>query len=206
MNDDSISPRVMALAGLLQALQEVRHLAENGRVDQARLQTAMESVLRIDADSVAEVYGGIAPVAHGLRTLIGYFDNRMGDAQLPKLALAVLQLERNFSRDADAVDAVRSDITRLAGQAHNDGATHPDMLAKLGEIYAKTLSPMKPKVMVQGNPHYLAQDRVVGEIRALLLAAVRSAVLWRQLGGTQWDVLFKRGEMKRAANALLAGT
>ena len=79
MNDDQTSQRVMALAGLLQALQEVRHLAENGRVDQARLQTAIDSVLRIDADSVAEIYGGVAPVADGLRTLIGYFDNRLGE-------------------------------------------------------------------------------------------------------------------------------
>ena len=206
MNDDQTSQRVMALAGLLQALQEVRHLAENGRVDQARLQTAIDSVLRIDADSVAEIYGGVAPVADGLRTLIGYFDNRLGDPQLPKLALAVLQLERSFSRDEDAMEAVRSAVARLAGQAHNDGATHPDTLARLGEIYAASLSPMKPKVMVQGNPHYLAQPQVVGEIRALLLAAIRSAVLWRQMGGTQWDFLFKRGEMKRAAMALLAGT
>lgn len=206
MNDDQISQRVMALAGLLQALQEVRHLAENGRVDQARLQTAMDSVLRIEADSVAEVYGGVAPVAHGLRTLIGYFDNRVGDPQLPKIALAVLQLERNFSRDERAMDDVRSGIAQLAGRAHNDGATHPDILTRLGEIYAETLSPMKPKVMVQGNPHYLAQSQVVGEIRALLLSAIRSAVLWRQMGGTQWDFLFKRGEMKRAATALLAGT
>ena len=203
MNDDQFSQRAMALAGLLQALQEVRHLAENGRVDQARLQTAMDSVLRIDADSVADIYGGVAPVADGLRTLIGYFDNRLGDPQLPKLALAVLQLERNFSRDPDAMEDVRSAIARLAGPAHNDGATHPDILARLGEIYANTLSPMKPKVMVQGNPHYLAQAQVVGEIRALLLSAIRSAMLWRQLGGSQWDFLLKRGEMKRAANALL---
>ena len=206
MNDDQTSQRAMALAGLLQALQEVRHLAENGRVDQAHLQTAIDSVLRIDADSVAEIYGGVAPVADGLRTLVGYFDNRLGDPQLPKLALAVLQLERNFSRDPDAMEEVRSAIARLAGQAHNDGATHPDILARLGDIYAATLSPMKPNVMMQGNPHYLAQPQVVGEIRALLLAAIRSAVLWRQLGGAQWDFLFKRGEMKRAAMALLAGT
>lgn len=206
MNDDQISQRVMALAGLLQSLQEVRHLAENGRVDQAHLQTSIDSVLRIEADSVAEIYGGVAPLADGLRTVIGYLDNRMGDPQLPKIALAVLQLERNFSRDEAAMEDVRSAVAQLAGQAHNEGATHPDILAKLGEIYAATLSPMKPKVMVQGNPHYLAQGQVVGEIRALLLAAIRSAVLWRQMGGTQWDFLLKRGEMKRAAMALLAGT
>ena len=103
MNDDQISQRVMALAGLLQTLQEVRHLAENGRVDQAHLQTSIDSVLRIEADSVAEIYGGVAPVADGLRTVIGYLDNRMGDPQLPKIALAVLQLERNFSRDDAAM-------------------------------------------------------------------------------------------------------
>jgi Uncharacterized protein involved in purine metabolism len=60
--------------------------------------------------------------------------------------------------------------------------------------------------MVQGNPHYLGRNDVVAEIRALLLAAVRSALLWRQMGGSQWDFLFKRGDMKRAVTALLATT
>ena len=52
--------------------------------------------------------------------------------------------------------------------------------------------------MVQGNPHYLGQPGVVSEIRALLLAAVRSAMLWRQLGGNQWQFLFARGAMGQA--------
>lgn len=46
----------------------------------------------------------------------------------------------------------------------------------------------------------------MGEIRALLLSAIRSAVLWRQMGGSQWDFLLRRGEMKRAARDLLAGS
>ena len=52
--------------------------------------------------------------------------------------------------------------------------------------------------MVQGNPHYLGQAGVVAEIRALLLAAVRSAVLWRQTGGQYWDFLFSRKTMLEA--------
>ncbi|MNN35329.1 High frequency lysogenization protein HflD [compost metagenome] len=52
--------------------------------------------------------------------------------------------------------------------------------------------------MVQGNPHYLGQAAVVSEIRALLLAAVRSAVLWRQLGGSYMDFLFSRKTMLEA--------
>jgi Uncharacterized protein involved in purine metabolism len=206
MNADVISPRVLALAGMLQALQEVRHLAENGRLDQGRLATAMDSVFRLDADSAADVYGGVAPVADGLRLLHNHLSGGTGDAHLPKLGLAVLQLERSFDREADVLDGVHNAISRLSAQAQNEGSTHPDILRELGSIYARYLSPLKPKVMVQGNPHYLGRNDVVAEIRALLLAAVRSALLWRQMGGSQWDFLFKRGDMKRAVTALLATT
>ncbi len=58
--------------------------------------------------------------------------------------------------------------------------------------------------MVQGNPHYLAQANVVSEIRALLLAAVRSAVLWRQMGGTLFDFLLQRRTMLAAIDSALA--
>jgi high frequency lysogenization protein len=57
--------------------------------------------------------------------------------------------------------------------------------------------------MVQGNPHYLGQPGVVAEIRAILLAAVRAAVLWRQVGGSYWDFLFSRRAMVQAIDAHL---
>ena len=57
--------------------------------------------------------------------------------------------------------------------------------------------------MVQGNPHYLGQAGVVAEIRALLLAAVRSAVLWRQMGGSLWDFLLAKRRMIDAVDRAL---
>ena len=77
------------------------------------------------------------------------------------------------------------------------------MLAALGGLYADTLSHLRPRILVQGNPHYLGQPGVVAEIRALLLAAVRSAALWRQLGGSLWDFLLARRAMLQATEAWL---
>ncbi|MCF5929353.1 DUF489 family protein, partial [Xanthomonas perforans] len=57
--------------------------------------------------------------------------------------------------------------------------------------------------MVQGNPHCLGHAGVVAEIRALLLAAVRSAVLWRQMGGSLWDFLFAKRAMIEAVDRAL---
>jgi len=195
----SLDDRVLALAGIAQALQQVRRIAETGHSEASVVRTAMDSVFRIDAESPAAVYGGKASLAPGLKVLQGYFNNQNRDDALPPLALAVLQLERRFVKEGATVDKVHAGILRAASQAAELGdSAHPDVLTALGGLYADTISQLRPRVMVQGNPHYLGQAGVVAEIRALLLAAVRSAVLWRQLGGNYWDFLFSKRGMVEA--------
>jgi len=194
--------RVLALAGLVQALQQVRRIADTGQGDGAVLETALDSVFRIDAESPSGVYGGVSSLRPGLTLLQRYFRNEARDELLPRLTLAVLQLERRFSRDAMA-GKVHDGIVALAPSAMRLGTSHPEVLATLGNLYAQTVSHLRPRVLVKGNPHYLGQATVVAEIRAVLLAALRSAVLWRQLGGSMWDFLLRRREMVAAIDAWL---
>ena len=49
----------------------------------------------------------------------------------------------------------------------------------------------------------LGTAAVVAEVRAVLLAAVRSAVLWRQLGGSLWDFMLRRRDMAAAVESQL---
>ena len=202
----SFDDRVLALAGIAQALQQVRRIAETGHSDNAVVRTAMDSVMRIDAPSPAAVYGDSHQLEPGLRLLRDYFGNQGKDALLPRLALSVMQLERRFVRERATVDKVQAGIARAAAQARELGdPAHPEVLGAMGGLYADTISQLKPRIMVQGNPHYLGQAGVVAEIRALLLAAVRSAVLWRQLGGSYWDFLFSRKAMLEAISRRLRG-
>lgn len=187
--------RVLALAGLAQALKQVRRIAETGEAEAAVLTTALDSVFRIDAPTPEAVYGSADAVRPGLRLLHGYFNNLPDDEQLPKLALAVMQLERRFMADAGIVQRVHQGIMAARPEADRNGSTHPEVLAALGNLYADTVSHLRPRVMVQGNPHYLGQADIVSEIRAVLLAALRSAVLWRQLGGGFWDFLLRRRQL-----------
>ncbi len=202
----SFDDRVLALAGIAQALQQVRRIAETGHSDGAVIRTAMDSVMRIDAPSPAAVYGDSHQLEPGLRLLRDYFGNQGKDELLPRLALSVMQLERRFVRERATVDKVQAGIARAAAQARELGdPAHPEVLGAMGGLYADTISQLKPRIMVQGNPHYLGQAGVVAEIRALLLAAVRSAVLWRQLGGSYWDFLFSRRAMLEAISRRLRG-
>ncbi|MFC7300179.1 high frequency lysogenization protein HflD [Cognatiluteimonas weifangensis] len=199
----ALEHRMLALAGLVQALAQVRRIADTGQADAGILATALDSVFRIDAESPAAVYGGQAALRPGLLLLRSYFRNEARDPLLPRLALAVLQLERRFSRDPMA-RRVHDGLLALAPDARRLDSTHPEVLAALGSLYADTVSQLRPRVMVQGNPHYLGQPGVVAEIRAVLLAALRSAVLWRQLGGSLWDFLLRRRAMLAAIDTALA--
>lgn len=199
MNDD----RVLALAGLAQALKQVRRTAESGQAEARVLETALDSVFRIDATSPAEVYGGVERLRPGLQLLREHLTRQAVDPQLPRIALAVTQLERRFVSDDDVAGRVHQGIVALAPKAAEIGSTHPDVLGTLGALYADTVSHLRPRVMVQGNPHYLGQAGVVAEIRAILLAALRSAVLWRQLGGSNWDLLLQRRAMVQAIDGWL---
>ena len=197
--------RVLALAGLSQALQQVRRIAENGQGETGAAEPVLDSIFRIDADSAAAVYGGARRLEPGLRVLSGYLANSGGDPVLPRLAGSTLQLERRFSAEPNTLAAVGNGIAAIAQQAQALGSTHPEVLDALGTLYADTISHLRPRIMVQGNPHYLGQPGVVSEIRALLLGAVRSAMLWRQLGGSQWQFLFARRAMAQAVQGQLGG-
>jgi len=196
--------RVLALAGLAQALHQVRRIAETGQSEPRAAGPVLDAVFRIDSPSTAAVFGGAAAVAPGARLLAAYLSSQAEDPLLPRLALATMQLERRFSSEQAVQAAVARGLPAIASQAQSLGSTHPDVLAALGRLYADTISHLRPRIMVQGNPHYLGQAGVVSEIRALLLAAVRAARLWQQVGGAQWQFLFARRAMYEAA-ARLAG-
>ena len=198
-----IQQRVLPLAGLVQALQQVRRIADTGQADETVLRTTLDSVFRVDAPSVQAVYGETDALRPGLQAVARYFRNEARDELLPRLVLAVLQLERRLMADADMATRVHEGIVHLASEAGELGSTHPQVLARLVTLYSDTVSHLRPRVMVQGNPHYLGQAGIVSEIRAVLLGAVRSAVLWRQLGGSQWDFLLRRRAMCDGIDALL---
>jgi high frequency lysogenization protein len=194
--------RVLALAGLAQALHQVRRIAETGHSETRAAEPVLDAVFRIDSASSDAVFGGAGSVAQGARLLEAYLSSRGEDPLLPRLALATMQLERRFSSEPGVLDQVARGLPPIASQAQSLGSTHPEVLAALGKLYADTISHLRPRIMVQGNPHYLGQAGVVSEIRALLLAAVRSAMLWRQVGGAQWQFIFARRAMLEAATRL----
>lgn len=195
--------RVLALAGAFQAAVLAREVATRGSCDSVAMQTSLSSVLKIDAETPADVFGGISGVRAGLEIMIAQLDEQQRDVSLARMMITTLRLERSLSKRRDMLDALRAGIAPIA-QRYEADPTQINLPARLGQLYAEKLSQLRPRIIVEGNPAYLTQNAKVEQIRALLLAAIRAAVLWRQLGGSQLRLIFRRKQYAMLARGLLA--
>ena len=100
--------------------------------------------------------------------------------------------------------AIRIGIERAQRQAEQFGVLHSNVLANLADLYHSNISTLQPRIMVIGDPQYLSDPGTVNKVRALLLAGIRSAHLWRQCGGSRWQLMFHRPKLRREVQALLA--
>jgi high frequency lysogenization protein len=196
--------RVIALAGVFQGCRLVLDLAASGKADAASSEASLASIFRIDADSAADVFGGISGVRLGFDELIAQLDHGERDVGLTRLVLSVVRLARKLDRNTSMRDALRAGIESIARQVSLTGVMHASVQTRLAELYCETLSQVRPRVMVHGNPVHLGNPRDVEQIRAMLLAAVRAAVLWHQVGGGQFRLLIRRKEYAMLARGLLA--
>ena len=198
--------RVLALAGLFQACALAQQLANDGRCDEAAMEASIASVFRIDAPSVIGVYGNISNLKFGLRQLISQLDDGDRDMAVTRMIVTVMRLERSLTNRPALLEKLQQGIVAAQRQVEHFGQDSAQVTGRLAQLYASTLSTLTPRVMVSGNPQLLQQTPIVEKIRANLLAAVRSAVLWRQVGGRQWQVIVFRRQCGMLARGLLTGT
>ncbi len=201
----SLSDRVLALAGLFQAAQQVQQVARHGKADSAELETAMYSLFQTDPPNVAATYGGMAALRGGLYLIQTQLNGnaRQRDMDITRYVISLMHLERRLSRHADMLATLSDGIARARRQSEHFSITHDNVIANLADLYAKTLSTLTPRIMVSGEPQFLAVPSNANTIRALLLAGIRSAVLWRQCGGSRWQILFQRRALIAEAKRLL---
>ena len=73
----------------------------------------------------------------------------------------------------------------------------------LATLYQDTISTLPFRIQVQGKVEHLQDERIANRIRALLLAGIRFAVLWHQIGGRPWHLFVLRGRINRIATSML---
>lgn len=201
----SLTHQTLALAGIAQVCSLVRQLATTGAADSPAMMASIGSVMKIDSDNVFDVFGGLPGVQHGLEQLDKQLTSRQSsNPDQARYAALLVHLQKQLVQKPEMLNAIRLGVEKAQRQAEHFGVLHQNVLANMADLYHANISTLQPRIMVIGDQQYLADPNTVNKIRALLLAGIRSAHLWRQCGGSRWQLMFHRVKLKHEAQALLA--
>lgn len=201
----SLEDKTIALAGIFQATHLVKNLAWEGKTNEPAMCSSLETLLRFDVPDVLSVYGDLSGIVDGLRTLKHQLTNPTDrDVDVTRYAITLIHLERKIAKTPAILNTITQRLEVVNKQLDYFDLTHENTIAKLAEIYKDTISTIQPRIIVQGEQAYLSNKDNANKIRALLLAGIRSAVLWRQCGGSRWQILFSRKKYLRSVETLLA--
>jgi len=197
--------RTLALAGVFQATELVRQAAYHGTWSGYAASSCLRSLFQLEAESIAEIYGGAAKMRLGVETMLAVLqgDSRYGDSL--RYTVGLLQVEKKFRRSGKLQETVGKQLQEISGEGLDlEQHEREDLQAHdISELYSNTVSKLSPRIVVNGKPQYLKNDRTVDWVRTLLMAGLRSATLWNQLGGGRFELMFGRKKIIQDAESLL---
>ena len=199
--------RMIALSAVCQCSYLVSQIARQGKCDDDLLETALNSLLNTQPENTEEVFGGIVNIRPGAKLLLSHLEPQQQSRNMDvfRYSVSLLALEKRLSKKAGAFEELAQRIDHTKRQLdHSEGILSEQIIAAFASIYSDIVSPVGQRIQVAGVPAQLKLQSNQNRIRALLLAGVRAAVLWRQLGGSRLQFLLARSKMVAATKHVIS--
>lgn len=202
----SYEQQALALGGIFEAALQVDKLARSGQCGEGPAACLVQSIIERSPEDTLAVYGGsYHQIRGGLQALEAMLERDTAALQRDALrySMNLIALERQLNKRDDMLSVLGQRLAQAESQIQHFGLLHDNVMASLGGAYQDTLSTLKMRIQVHGDVRHLQQPDTANRIRALLLAGIRSARLWRQLGGHRWQLLLSRRKLLDATRSIL---
>ena len=212
--------QVIALAAVAQSAALVAKLAAHGNASQTELIASVNPLLALNPSSEADVYPNLGHLNLGLRTLNDMFTQVRSpeNASVMRYTLGMLLLRNKLEARPIMQTTIRNGLQpiqplllipenatpwRMEDAEKTEGQLRQEQtFEQLAALYQDTISTLDHRIQVQGQVDYLQNNYVATRVRSLLLAGIRSAVLWHQLGGRRWRLIVYRKRVQETASTL----
>lgn len=202
---NNFESRTLAFAGVFRAASLVNTLANEGTISDDDLRISIESIFETDPNNVIQVFGKVENLSVGFTTMLNQLgkDSQNRNIDIARYVVGMLFLERRLMKNPEILETLSTGIELATRQSEHFSITHENVVANLADLYSRTISELGPRIMVNGEQSHLETTATSNKIRTVLLAGIRSAVLWQQLGGRRWHVIFNRGKYLKSAQSFL---
>lgn len=202
--------QTITFAAICQVAYLVQQVSRDGQVNDSDLSMLLNSIITTSPENTLSVYGGeLANVKKGLELLVNHLGDSSGsqskvkDPEFTRYIISLINLERRLTKQPKQLAELGERIEASKRQLDHFPITSETLISSFASIYSDIISPLGTRIQVTGEPSILKQTTTQHKIRALLLAGIRSTVLWRQVGGKRRTIIFSRNKLIKTAKELL---
>jgi high frequency lysogenization protein len=213
--------QAIAIAAMFQAASLVDQIATKGMISQTSFETSINSLFKTNPENTEDVFGGRHFLANnlmlGLKSVLDVISKKRGPSgnNITNYVLAMIMLQQKLVKSDQMLKLMGDRLEELNDKAlkfysneeqtlNNEvNLTHNNIIAGLDGLYQETISTFSFRIKVQGDQRHLQNKDNAAKVRALLLAGIRAAILWRQVGGTRWHLLFFKSRIKDSVEKIL---
>ncbi|POS81720.1 hypothetical protein EPUL_005912, partial [Erysiphe pulchra] len=178
----------------------VQQLAYQSTCEEQPFRILLHSLLDLKPTSVQAVYSNaLVNLKIGLETLQKILNVSVGEergAELARYTLGLMVLERKLNRNHYAQNKLSRCIGALQPKLLNLDILSETIVSAIAHIYVDVISPLGLRIQVTGVPTILQNSQIQDKVRAVLLAGIRFAVLWKQVGGGRLQLMFSRRRLE----------
>ena len=186
--------QTIALAGLFQAAHLVDQIALNGNSNSTAFNCSFESLFKFDTETTLEIYEDLASLEFGFTGLIEYLggENKKSGKNIAYYVLTMLKLSKLLLAQDSLAEKIQRSLLDIKVSAREFELKRESVVARIDGLYQDQISNLEPRIMVRGDQMHLQNSSNAAKVRTLLLAGIRAAVLWHQLGGSKWKLVMSR--------------
>lgn len=200
--------QALALAGIAQSAWLTNQIGQHGVAAEDRFNTALDSLFVMQPNSTEEIFGGVSSIKLGLEIVLEMLDGGDSLVRSPEVLrymLGTLQLEAQINRRQDMLAAIINGLEAISRAYPETAQRHEEAcFFRIAGLYQSTVSTLPRRIQVKGNYQFLNNDFNAARIRVMLLAGIRAALLWRQVGGRRWKLVLQRRQLREDIHSLLA--
>ena len=193
--------QTIALAAIWQSALLIQQVAKGKMTDADSMLCLFKGIMATNPSTVFDVYHSLNDIAEGNKVMVHQLSGQTTakDVEITRYVAGIMSLSKKLLKNNRALGRLKSGLEDIERRLEHFDLLSSSIIQNFADNYSEAVSPIGQKIQVIGNPDILRQPDIQAKVRAMLLAGIRAAILWRQMGGKRRQFLFNRKQILQDA-------
>jgi len=202
--------QILVLASIFQSCYLVDQLSQKGVVPEKEFTKSMEILFHQNPKNMQAIFGSSENLHHGIKSIQELLTSG-ANTKTPetlRYAIGAMHLAKKLRKNKKISTVIKKSLKDSVAQIEYFSISHANVIASTAQTYQDTFGTFFYRINIHGHIDFLKQEFIVARIRCLLFSAIRTSMLFHQIGGRRYQLIFNKkhilDELAKLASASYA--